>query len=92
MTLVIDAGSDLQEWTTTWTFNANLTCGFERVTLSLVEGIRRVVNRSCTYVDQSTSVLVTYSNNPAPQSLPYSVPLNTTTRLIIEGIEYGRVQ
>jgi len=89
--ILIDSGYDIQEWVTTWKFSQDLRCSFERSTYSYIEGIRRVVNRTCTYVDQNSTAIVTYSGNAGTQSLPYSVPLNSPNRLILEGIEYERI-
>jgi len=89
--LVISVDSDLQQWTTTWRFGSDRTCDFTRVTLSLVEGISRTVERSCTYVDRGGTLEVSYTDGTAPSTLPYEIPAFSTDRLILEGVEYERI-
>ncbi|MGE0553502.1 MAG: hypothetical protein AB7R55_08725 [Gemmatimonadales bacterium] len=89
--LVVNADTDVQRWTTTWRFGSDRTCDFKRVTLSLVEGISRTVERSCRYVDRGGTLEVSYADGTAPSSLPYEIPAFSNDRLILEGVEYERV-
>jgi len=89
--IVIQAGDDVQEWRTRWTFNSNRTCHFTRTTISLAEGIPLTVDRECTYRDQNGTAEVTFTETGATQTLPYSSPDSSRERLIIEGVEYERV-
>lgn len=90
--IVIAVGDDLQEWTTEWRFAPDRTCRFERDTLSLVEGVRRLVIRECTYVDRGNRVDVTYDDTDETESLPYEFPDLGTERLLIQGVEYERIE
>jgi hypothetical protein len=89
--IVIDAGSDIQEWTTTWRFAAGGQCHLTKTARSLAEGITRTTDRDCTFVDRATAVEVTYVDTGTTTSMPYSVPSNSTTHLVIEGIDYERI-
>ena len=88
--LLVTTDGDVQRWTTRWTFEASGKCHFQRTVVSLAEGIPRTVDRDCTYVDQSTAVKVTYLDTQTEADVPYEVPLNSTTTLLIEGVEYER--
>jgi len=89
--LLVTIDGDLQRWTTTWRFGADRGCDFKRVTLSLVEGIPRTVERSCTYLDQGTALEVKYTDATASSTLPYEIPPFSTDQLILEGVEYDRI-
>jgi hypothetical protein len=88
--LLIETESDIQRWQTRWTFKADTQCHFERTTISLSEGISRTVARDCTYQDRGQEAAVTFTDRTTA-TLPYTVPLNSTRFLIIEGIQYERV-
>lgn len=88
--LVIDAGNDLQRWTTRWTFQPSGQCHLHRTVESILEGVPRTVDRDCTYLDRGSLVEVTYLDTHTMVAMPYAVPLNSTTRLTIEGVEYER--
>lgn len=89
--LLIDTANDLQRWTTRWTFLSSGKCHFSRTTESIAEGVPRTVDRDCAYLDRGTVAEVTWTDTRTSIALPYSVPLNSTTRLVIEGLEYERV-
>ena len=88
--LLVETSADVQRWQTQWSFTSNGHCHFERTSISLVEGISRTVTRDCTYVDRGQEAAVTFTDQSTAQ-LPYSVPLNSTRFLIIEGLQYERV-
>ena len=88
--LLIDAGADLQRWTTRWTFQPSGQCHLNRKIDSQLEGTSRTSDRDCTYIDRGSLVEVTYLDTRSTVAMPYSVPLNSTTRLVIEGVEYER--
>ncbi len=88
--LLVETGSDVQRWQTRWSFSADGRCQFERTTQSLAEGISRTVKRECVYIDRGQEAAVTFSDRTTA-TLPYSVPLNSTRLLIIEGLQYERI-
>jgi hypothetical protein len=88
--LLVDAETDIQEWRTRWTFRSDGSCRFQRTTMSLVEGISRTVTRDGSYLDRGTEAAVTFDDGTTA-TLPYSVPLNSTRVLIIEGLQYERI-
>lgn len=92
VTLLVAVAGDLQEWTTRWRFGPDRTCAFDRTTLSLVEGVRRTVSRTCSWIDRGTAVEVRYDDTGLTQSLPYEVPAFDRRRLILEGVEYHRIE
>lgn len=89
--LLIDGGGDIQEWTTVWRFTSTGQCRLTKTVRSYLEGVSRTTTRECTYVDHASSVAVTYLDTKATVSMPYTVPLNSTTHLVIEGVDYERV-
>lgn len=89
--VVVATESDVQQWRTRWSFGTDASCQFERTTLSLVEGISRTVRRECSYVDRGQEAFVTYTDRTTA-TLPYSAPLNSTRFLIIEGLQYERIE
>lgn len=89
--IVIAAGGDIQEWTTVWRFAVDGQCHLTKTARSLAEGITRTTERDCTFVDRGTAVEVTYADTKDVTTMPYSVPLNSTTHLVIEGIDYERI-
>jgi hypothetical protein len=91
VTLLVSVQADLQEWTTRWQFDADRRCAFRRTTFSAVEGVRRTVERECTWVDRGGVLEVRYSDTGHTDRLPYSVPAFDTRRLVLEGVEYQRV-
>ena len=89
--LLVRIDSDVQRWQTRWSFGADSRCHFERTTRSLAEGISRTVTRDGSYVDRGQDAVVTFTDRTTA-TLPYSVPLNSTRLLIIEGLQYERIE
>jgi hypothetical protein len=89
--LIISVSADLQQWETEWRFGADRRCRFDRTTFSVVEGIRRTVTRSCSYIDRGDALEVRYDETGNTERLPYQFPAFDRNRLILEGVEYERI-
>jgi hypothetical protein len=90
--ILVDVPGDSQTWTTTWLFRSDLTCRFTRSILSIADGVPRVTLRPCTWRTANSTVLVTYTDPPGTGViLPYDFASFAPNRLLLEGIEYSRV-
>lgn len=89
--LLVDAGPDLQTWTTTWRFDRDGTCGFTRTIRSALEGVDRTTIRPCRWTSANARVTVTYTTDNTTSQLPYSFAGFDPNRLVLEGVEYARL-
>lgn len=89
--IVVSVDLDVQRWVTTWRFDRNGTCHFERITTSLATGIPVTVDRDCTYTVTQSTIEVAYTGTTETGSLPYSFPGTTNDTLTLEGVDYARI-
>lgn len=76
--------------TTTWRFDADGTCHFTRESLSAVEGIPRIVELPCVWSTANGRVQVTFDPGGSDE-FPYERPAGDPNRLVLDDIEYLRV-
>jgi hypothetical protein len=92
-TLIVNVDGDLQTWTTRWDFNAaGLTCRFNQVVESLVEGIPRIETRPCTWLTSNGFVSVTFTDNEEVLRMAFEFADFDPNRLVLDGTEYQRVE
>ena len=91
-TIIVSVDADLQTWTTRWDFNATgLTCRFNQVVESLVEGFPRIETRPCTWTTANGILTVTFSDNGEVLPMTYEFAGLDPNRLVLDDIEYHRV-
>lgn len=87
--LVIQTTGDVQTWTTTWSFGTGGTCGYHQLVRSLLLG-DSVRQRQCSWTSSAGQLAVTWLDDGATISMPYSFPVGRTDLVTLEGIEYRR--
>lgn len=90
VTLLVDAGGDLQTWTTRWRFAADGSCEFTRTIRSVLEGLDRITARPCRWTTANARVTVVYTADGSAAQLPYAFAALDPDRLVLEGVEYAR--
>ena len=91
-TIIVSVEGDLQTWTTRWDFNAvGLTCRFNQVIESLVEGVPRIETRPCTWSTSNNILTVTFTDNGEVLPMTYEFAGLDPNRLVLDEIEYHRV-
>lgn len=88
--LWIDAGVDVQTWTTIWRFQADGACLLTRTVRSTLEDVTRTTVRPCRWTAANAVITATYEDGTA-SLLPFSFARLDRNRLLLEGIEYARL-
>ena len=90
--LVIWLDTDVQTWTTNWVFRRDGTCRYRQTVHSVLEDATRVKLRDCAYTLNGPAVTITFLDTGALLTTPHSFAALSRDRLILEGIEYRRIQ
>jgi hypothetical protein len=91
-TLIFTVEDDIQTVTTRWEFNAaGLTCRFNQVVESLLEGFPRFETRPCTWATANGVLTVTFTDNGEVLPMRYDFAAFDPNRLVLDDIEYHRV-
>jgi hypothetical protein len=89
-TLVIEVPGDIQTWTTTWRFADDGTCHQTQETESVVEGVPRTTERSCSFTINGDDLTVSF-NGGGVLTLAFSFAGFSPDRLVLDGFEYQRL-
>lgn len=88
---VFSAGGDLLTQTTTWDFDAGGFCVRTIRSLSALEGIPRITERSCTWSLSSAEITITLGGS-TPAVFDVGFAAFDPNRLLLDGYEYARIE
>lgn len=88
-TVVIEVPGDVQNWTTTWRFDADGTCRQTIVVESLAEGFPRTTIRDCSFIATGDSVTISFTGG-GTLTFAFSFAGFSPDRLVLDGLEYQR--
>ena len=87
-TVLIEVPADIQAWVTTWNFDPDGACLQTSEVRSVVDTLPRVTERRCSFTADGSVITIAYSGGPA---LPLNYTVASPERLILDGLEYQRV-
>ncbi len=88
---VVVLTTDVQTWTTVWTFGADGTCHLEKTFRSIAFVTPETTDRDCRFGIEQNDLVITYDDNGTIQRLPFSFAASSRDRLVLEGLEYERL-
>ena len=91
VTLIVNEGGDLQFWTTNWIFGANHVCRWKQTIESTLEGVTRERTRTCVWSESNFTLIVTYDDTGASDTMDLEFPTFDVDRMILQGVEYLRI-
>lgn len=89
--LIIEMVGDFQTVTTTWRFRADRSCQQVVESFSALEGFSRTTTRDCSFVVGNFFLDVTFTDRPGSTRFDFSFTDFGATRLVLAGVEFGRV-
>ena len=89
-TVVVQVPADIQTWITTWQFARDGTCLQTQEVRSVVEGVPRVRERTCSFTADGAAVTIAFAGG-ATLVLDYAFSVLSPDILILDGFEYERV-
>ncbi len=89
---VVFLETDVQTWTTVWTFRSDNTCLIDKTLRSLALEFPQVTIRPCRYAILGTDLGITWTDaTGGTTTLPFSFANFSPDRLVLEGLEYERL-
>ena len=89
---VVFLDTDVQTWTTVWTFRSDNTCVIDKTLRSLALEFPQVTIRPCRYTIRGTDLGITWTDAAGGvATLPFSFAGFSPDRLVLEGLEYERL-
>lgn len=89
---VVFLDTDVQTWTTVWTFRSDNTCMIDKTLRSLALEFPQVTIRPCRYAILSTDLGITWTDAAGgTATVPFSFAAFSPDRLVLEGLEYERL-
>ena len=89
--LIVNEGGDFQVWTTNWIFAPDHTCRWRQSIESTLEGVTRERFRTCIWTTSNNTVIVTYDDTGASATMDLEFPTFDGDRIILQGVEYQRI-
>ena len=89
--LIVNEGGDFQVWTTNWIFRPDRTCRYHQTIESTLEGVTRERVRTCIWRESNFTLIVTYDDTGASDTMDLEFPGFDGDRMILQGVEYLRI-
>lgn len=89
--LIVNEGGDFQVWTTNWIFRPDHTCRYRQTIESTLEGVTRERLRTCIWTESNFNLIVTYDDTGATDTMDLEFPTFDGERMILQGVEYLRI-
>ncbi len=89
---VVFLDTDVQTWTTVWTFRSDNTCLIDKTLRSLALEFPQGTLRPCRYAILGTDLGITWTDAAGgAATVPFSFANFSPDRLVLEGLEYERL-
>jgi hypothetical protein len=88
---IFSAGGDILTQTTTWEFDSGGFCVRTIRSLSALEGIPRITERSCTWSLSTAEITITLGGS-TPAVFDVGFAAFDPNRLLLDGYEYARIE
>ena len=88
---IFSAGGDILTQTTTWNFDPGGFCVRTIRSLSALEGVPRITERSCTWSLSTAEITITLGGS-TPAVFDVGFAAFDPNRLLLDGYEYARIE